>query len=92
MSCLTFLAKPLWYRHYEIELDLFHIHWYLDLWNVNKFNSISIHEYLSSLQNGLKEADTLLPLLFSFAIRKIKENQVGMKFNETHQLSVYTNL
>jgi hypothetical protein len=43
MSCLTFQTKLLLYRHYVFVLDLFHtygVNLYLDLWNINKLNSI----------------------------------------------------
>jgi hypothetical protein len=45
------------------------------------------------IQNGIKQGNAQSPLLLNFGlvydIKKVQENQVGLKLNGTHQLLAY---
>jgi hypothetical protein len=60
------------------------------------YNKICMGKHLSDsfpIQNGLKQGDALSPLLLNFAveylIRKVQNNQVGLKLNGTQHLLAY---
>jgi hypothetical protein len=60
------------------------------------YSKVHTSKHLSNsflIQNGIKHGDALAPPIFNFAskyvIRKVQENQVGLKLNGTHHLLAF---
>jgi hypothetical protein len=68
----------------------------IKMWLNLTYRKVRIVKHLSDCfptENGLKQGDALSPLLFNFAleyvIRKVQENQMGLKMNWTHHFLAY---
>ena len=73
--------------------------WLIKMCLNKTYNRVGVDKYLSNMfpiSYVLKRGDALSPLIFNFAleyaIRRVQVNQDGLKFNGTHQLSVYADV
>jgi hypothetical protein len=68
---------------------------YHDFWHFSVYSNVHIGKHLLAFLSKifLKHGNVLSPLIFNFAVEyvimKDHDNQVGLKFNATHQLLAY---